>query len=150
MSCKLKDPHHHGPSIIVVDSVAISRCLRLAMLKPLPTAQLNVHAQVVITHIMPLEQAQRAYTLFNEKKDNCIKVTAWLASCSAMTGECPGKACNTLQIYMSNECGCMHPCRFPIKHAIINITFPPRLTQMDCNFQLTAQCGPCLRPCRWC
>jgi threonine dehydrogenase-like Zn-dependent dehydrogenase len=47
----------------------------------------QLHPDMVITHVMPLEQVAKGYELFNDKKDGCVKVV--LKTAAAEAAEAP-------------------------------------------------------------
>lgn len=40
---------------------------------------------IVITHVLPLDQGPKGYELFNDKKDNCVKVVLRPGASEAVT-----------------------------------------------------------------
>lgn len=52
----------------------------------LPLIQQGVlKPSIVITHVMPLEDGQKGYDLFNDKKDGCVKVILQPGATEAVT-----------------------------------------------------------------
>jgi hypothetical protein len=47
---------------------------------------------MVITHVLPLEQAAKGYQIFNDKTDGCIKVVLQPGASEAVTAPPAGKA----------------------------------------------------------